>query len=146
MAQLGGIDVRVESPGVLPESHGNVVPLLHEILHALNELQRQGRSTTIDLRSIPFAPGDQQRLLDTLGKGEVEASLDSLGSSTIYESSFVGVWVVEHKNASGEVIALQVEITTIPEILKSQAMDISDSLIRLSEQLSAPAEEEGQKA
>ena len=57
----------------------NVKPLLHEIKHALEGLIENGESSIIDLRSIPLAPGEEEKILDTLGKGEVSAQLDALG-------------------------------------------------------------------
>ena len=38
----------------------NVIPLLHEIRHALAQLLEEGKETAIDLRSIPLAPGQRQ--------------------------------------------------------------------------------------
>ena len=41
---------------------GNVTPILNEIKHALNTLIETGESTTIDLRALPMAPGEEQQL------------------------------------------------------------------------------------
>jgi len=59
-----------------------------------------------------------------------------MGRSRVWETRYPGVWVVEHKNPAGERIALQVEITEIPTILKAQDADIRDGLDNLSETLS----------
>jgi len=50
-------------------STGNVVPLLHEIRHALERLADTGECTAIDLRSLPLAPGEGDVLESMLGEG-----------------------------------------------------------------------------
>ena len=102
----------------------NVKPLLHEIKHALENLIENGESSIIDLRSIPLAPGEEDRILDTLGKGEVQAQLETLGLSEIIETQYAGVWVVTHFNDDGNVISRFIEVTTMPGILISQTEDI----------------------
>ena len=139
MQKLQDIEVRTETARPQASCYGNVLPILHEILHALQRLVDRGKNTTIDLQSIPFGPGDEEELLSSLGQGEVRVSLDSLGISEIWESRYQGVWIVEHKNAADERITLQVEVTRIPEILKSQTMDIAASISRLDDQLTADA-------
>ena len=52
----------------------NVQPLLHEIRHALATLLDDGGRTVIDLRSIPLAPGEEQKLLDKLDIEELPVS------------------------------------------------------------------------
>ena len=47
---------------------GNVLPLLHEIRHALRQLLDTGETTSIDLRGLPMAAGEQERLIGFLGK------------------------------------------------------------------------------
>ncbi len=68
----------------------NVKPILHEIRHALEKLSISGRTSIIDLRSIPLAPGEEQTIINTLGHGEVHARLDVLGPSEIYETQNAG--------------------------------------------------------
>ena len=114
---------------------GNVPPLLHEIRHALRNLLDNGETTTIDLRGLPMAPGEQQQLLEILGKGEVSAHLDALGKSEITESSFAGVWLIIHYNNNGEVMGKFIEITRMPAILKAQTADMEESLAALQMRL-----------
>lgn len=102
----------------------NVKPLLHEIKHALDSLIKNGESSIIDLRSIPLAPGEEDRILNTLGKGEVQAQLNALGASEIYETKYAGVWVITHYNDEETIISRFIEVTTVPNILCSQAEDI----------------------
>lgn len=115
----------------------NTLPLLNEVRHGLRRLIRTGESTIIDLRAIPFGPGDEERLLDLLGEGEVTASLDALGKTTVKESRFSGVWIVDHYNNEAERIAFQIEVIDIPELLRAQADDVSQSLEALANMLDA---------
>lgn len=134
MSVLESIPIAVEAatPGGLTE---NALPLLHEIRHALKRLAEQGESTQFDLKAIPFAPGDEERLMNLLGRGEVDAVVNALGESKITETSFPGVWVVAHYSPENERIAFQIEVTDMPQILKTQQADIEDSFLRFSERL-----------
>ena len=102
----------------------NVKPLLHEIKHALDNLIETGHTTIIDLRSIPLAPGEEDKILNTLGRGEVLAQLDALGLSEVIETQYAGVWLVTHYNDENNIISRFIEVTTMPEILCSQTEDI----------------------
>lgn len=113
----------------------NVEPLMHEIRHALKNLGKNGDNSIIDLRSLPLAPGEEQRIVRLLGKGEVTSTLQALGRSDIYETAFPGVWMVTHYNDDEEVISRFIEVTRIPEIMLSQTADISDSHRRLGDLL-----------
>jgi hydrogenase-1 operon protein HyaF len=135
MQRLQDIAVTVASSDDSPINHANAIPILHEVFHALNRYTQEGISTTIDLRAIPFGPGDEQALLDFLGRGEVEVTLQSLGDSAIWESTYPGVWIVDHRNGENERIALQLEIGRIPEIVQSQTEDILEALDRLKDRL-----------
>ena len=102
----------------------NVKPLLHEIKHALDKLIETGHNTIIDLRSIPLAPGEEEKILNTLGRGEVLAQLNALGLSEVIETQYAGVWVITHYNDENNIISRFIEVTTMPEILCSQTEDI----------------------
>ena len=41
--------------------HGNVRPILNEVIHAIDRLLDTGEATTIDLASLPFGPGELAR-------------------------------------------------------------------------------------
>lgn len=111
----------------------NVQPLLHEIKHALIQFSKIEQPSIIDLRSIPLAPGEEDRLLEVLGRGEVQATLNALGSSEVIETRYPGVWLVTHYNEEEAVIGRFIEITDMPEILKSQSQDITQSYQELCE-------------
>ena len=125
-------ELKVESGESLTH---NVQPLLHEIRHALVKLLDDGGNTVIDLRSLPLAPGEEQKLLDKLGQGEVYARLHALGPSEIVETRYPGVWVVVHFNNDNEVIGKFVEVCDIPDLLCSQQEDIRQGLEQLQAQL-----------
>ena len=110
----------------------NVKPLLHEIKHGLDNLIETGKSTIIDLRSIPLAPGEEEKILNTLGQGEVQAQLNALGLSEISETQYAGVWIVTHYNDEQHIISRFIEVTTMPEILCSQTEDIMEAYSRLT--------------
>jgi hydrogenase-1 operon protein HyaF len=135
MQKLQDIAVRVEATDGLPLNHSNATPIMHEILHALRKLAAQGESTTIDLQAIPFGPGDEEDLLDLLGTGEITVELNSLGSSIIRESAYSGVWIIDHRNADDQRIALHIDIAQVPMIIRSQPEDVADALHRLEDQL-----------
>lgn len=113
----------------------NVAPLLHEIRHALDRLIKTNEATTIDLRSIPLAPGEEETIINHLGQGEVSVRLDALGPSDICETRFSGVWLITHYNENESVIGRFIEITEIPDILKAQREDMSHAASRLREEL-----------
>ena len=125
-------DLKVESGTILTY---NVQPLLHEIRHALGRLLVNGDGTVIDLRSIPLAPGEEDRLLGELGQGEVTAQLSALGPSEIVETGFPGVWIVTHYNPDREVIGKFIEVSDMPDLLKAQPDDIRDGLAALEVRL-----------
>ena len=110
---------------------GNVIPLLNEIKHALAELLDTGKSTIIDLRAMPMAPGEEQQLESMLGTGEVTANIDAMGPSTVIETSLAGVWLVTHRNTDNEILGKFIEITRYPSILESQTEDMRSALQEL---------------
>ncbi len=114
---------------------GNLLPLLHEIRHALERLLDTGEETVIDLRALPMAPGEEQRLEQALGKGEVEAVLDALGRSVIRETRYSGVWLVTHQDEGGEVLGRTIEVTRVPALVPSQPEEMDHSLLELEARL-----------
>lgn len=113
----------------------NARPILFEVRHALEALLESGQTSIIDLRSIPLAPGEEETILNTLGQGEVHARLNALGPSDIYETRYTGVWLVTHYNEDKAVVSRFIEITELPEILKSQQEDMSNALTELTQTL-----------
>ncbi|HID44438.1 MAG TPA: hydrogenase accessory protein HupE [Chromatiaceae bacterium] len=120
---------------VPPWETGNVQPLLHEIGHALRELLNNNKETCIDLHALPMAPGEEARLVEALGKGEISVQLRALGKSRIDETKYPGVWLITHFNANEEVVGKFIEITRIPDLIKSQREDIAAGLLNLEDEL-----------
>ena len=135
MSALDSIDIVAPQGPQTAKEWGNALPLVHEIRHALTQLAQTGESTLIDLLAMPFGPGDEALLFRTLGRGEVEARIQALGPTKVWETQYPGVWVVDHYNADAQRVALHVEITKIPQILLSQQHDIDDAIARLDAQL-----------
>jgi len=131
---MSSID-QISSP--LSFRHGNVQPILNEVLHALDRLLEADESTVIDLASLPFGPGELEELERLLGEGELAADLDALGQSRIRETACPGVWWLEHRNTAGEIVGRYLEITRVPAILMSQTADIAAGRAILGEQLAA---------
>lgn len=114
---------------------GNVVPLLYEVRHALQELLNDGTETVIDLRAIPLGPGEEEQIAETLGRGEVQVRLSALGPSEIFESRYPGVWMSTHHNQDGAVIGRFIEVCMIPSLVRSQDEDIRAGLEALDARL-----------
>ena len=134
MSALDNIAVRIEA------ATGNVEPLLHEIRHAMQRLAEGREGTVIDLRRLPLAPGEEERIEAVLGKGEVRAELDALGPTVVQETSYAGVWLITHRNAEHAVVARFIEVTRMPEILRAQLADIESGISRLEGELAATNE------
>lgn len=133
---LDNITIKVEPAN--PYSVGNFSAILNEIACRLEELATRNQTSQIDLKSLPFSPGEYEQLRIALGSGEASARLDAIGNSEISETQFPGVWWVTHYNVEGDIIADLIEIATIPEILRSQPEDVRGGLKRLQELIARP--------
>jgi hydrogenase-1 operon protein HyaF len=139
MSLLNEIPVVVETGSAAPEGDphrcGNAEPVLHEVRHALARLISTGETTKIDLKAMPFGPGDLEHVLSVLGTGEVQASIDALGPTRIQETAIPGVWLVDYLNSEAHRLALHLEIATVPEILCPQPQDLDDAIAALDARL-----------
>ena len=120
-------------------SVGNVTALLSEISAQLEKLIATGETSLIDLKSLPFAPGEYEQLRQALGQGEVTARMDAIGPSEIVETQYPGVWWLTHYNIEGDIVADMIEIAPFPDILQSQPEDVRAGLERLQAMLAPPA-------
>jgi hydrogenase-1 operon protein HyaF len=124
MNHIKGIPIATDdTPSVPALSHGNALPLLHEIEVLLSDLVNTGKVAGIDLRSLPMLPGDYEKLREVLGHGEVSATIDALGPTLVRETAVHGVWWITHQNVDGEVTAEFIEVTYLPEILRTHPAD-----------------------
>ncbi len=112
-------------------SVGNVSALLAEISSLLEKHLQTGEAAAIDLKSLPFSPGEYDRLKGILGQGELVAKLEAIGPSEIVETRYPGVWWLTHRSVDGDIVAEVIEVTQCPDILKSQAPDMGAGLGRL---------------
>lgn len=117
------------------ESYANVVPLLHEVRHAVARFHESGEPTTIDLRRIPMTEHDEQELEGFLGVGEVSIEIQALGPTQIRETQFPAVWHIVHYNADGEIAGKFVTVAAIPDLVLAQPEDAARGLRALSERL-----------
>lgn len=124
MNSFDGIAIEVnpkESSHTIPNA---AYPILSEIETMLWELAEHNRSNSIDLRRQPLSQTDSSRLREVLGRGEVSATVNCMGTTHIEETGIPGVWWVTHYNDSEDVVAEFIEITEVPEILKAHRKDI----------------------
>jgi HupH hydrogenase expression protein, C-terminal conserved region len=127
VSRLSGIPVRVEHAD--PEAPvatigGGVTAILAEIAAQLERLARDGEPSAIDLRSLPMSVDDRRRLIDMLGSGEANITLQADGESAICETAVPGVWWTEHRDGRGEVIAAFIEIARVPGILPVETYEL----------------------
>ena len=102
--------------------------ILLELQGMLYELVHTGKSTSIDIRSLPITPGDFEYLKSLLGEGEVTATINALGPTKIIETEIPGVWWITHYNADEMVLAESIEVTELPELLKTQQQDLQQAI------------------
>jgi hydrogenase-1 operon protein HyaF len=133
---LENIAIKLDTPDSY--SIGNVTALLSEITAHLKKLIASGEASLIDLKSLPFAPGEYEQLRQSLGHGEVTAQIDAIGLSEIIETRYPGVWWLTHYNVEGDIVADIIEIATIPSILQSQLEDVRAGLDILHAVISQP--------
>jgi hypothetical protein len=132
MTGLADIGVQVESASSMT---GAAPAVLREIESMLVELIECGTVGRIDLRSLPLSPADLDWLAGALGEGEVQASVETMGSSDVLETGVFGVWWVRHFDEGGNVTADFIEVTQLPELLKTHPADVQAGLARLREQM-----------
>ncbi len=111
---------------------GLVDALLMEVAAMLGRLVDKGETASIDLRGLPLSFSCIANLEQRLGRGEILVQLDAAGRSELRETAFPGVWWTQHCDEAGRVIAMLIEVNTIPDILRADPVDMADSLRRLA--------------
>lgn len=117
------------------QASGNIPLLLNELRHALIRLAGSGETTTIDLRSLPLAPGELDTLQQRLGQGEVSARVDALGPTEIVETRYAGIWRVIHYNSNDEIVGYFLEVTTLPALLRTPEDALQVAIDQLTDTL-----------
>jgi hydrogenase-1 operon protein HyaF len=111
---------------------GLVDALLMEIAGLLGRLIERGESGSIDLRGLPLSQACIENLEERLGIGEISVQLDAGGRSEIRDTGFPGVWWTRHCDEAGRIVAILIEVTAIPDILRADSVDMTDSVQRLA--------------
>ncbi len=101
--------------------------VLSELFEQLLALEETGQSHVIDLNSLPMSDSDKRDLKHLLGEGEVSITLSTIGDSQIFETAYSGIWWIKHFSPDEKLIAELIEITNIPEIIKSHPDDMKQA-------------------
>ncbi len=128
MQHLSDIKIAVDNPAL---ETGNLPGILSEIEQALEALLNSKQAHRIDLRAMPWSAGEEQKLEQILGRGEVTIELNALGKSIFQETAYSGVWLISHYNEAEELIGKIIEISYLPDMVFAQQEDISLGLERL---------------
>jgi hydrogenase-1 operon protein HyaF len=139
MSRLSEIAIRIEPPVAVGGLGGGVTAILSELVRLLERLAEGDPPAAIDVRSLPMSAQDRVELHCALGEGEVQATLNAEGISSIRETRVPGVWWVEHRDRQGDLIAELLEVTRMPQILMSAADEIAAGARALREQIATPA-------
>lgn len=135
MSKLHEIPIVVTHAPVVPQSEAavqtTVLALLAEIQAKLDVLQNTGESSTIDLRWLIASPRTLASLHEALGEGEVSARIGSNGLSLLQETAIPCVWRVSHRDNADHPVGEFLEITEIPELLRSDRLAIAQGLAAL---------------
>lgn len=107
---------------------GNALAVLHELEGLLKHLLESDEAGSIDLGRLPLNEQDYALLYTTLGMGEVEATVSSMGVTLVQEAEIPGIWWVSHQNEAGDTMAEFIEITYCPEILITPVEDVREGL------------------
>ena len=138
MDQLSDISV-----SITPKMEARISPsaqlkaLLQELHQMLYRLWHIGETNIIDIRSLPLMPSDYTQLRELLGSGEVKASISALGPTEIFETQIPAIWWVKHFNSDHAIVSEYIEVTTIPEILKTQPQDLELAYVELGARLAS---------
>ena len=121
---------------VLEKPTGMASALMVELNDHLNNLISSGETHVIDLLSLPLNEADINELADLLGVGEVKATISSIGSSSIRETAYSGIWWITHYGDDEKVLSELIEVTQVPQILITHMDEVRHSAQVLSGSLS----------
>ena len=123
MPHLDPIEIHTTEVGFPLDSMYNAVALLSKVSRALRRLVNSGDSSTINLSSDLLGTVDLNHLFETLGRGEVAVTIDTLGPIHIWETAYRRVWLIEHCSPQGGVSARYIEIARLPSLLDTPEVD-----------------------
>lgn len=118
--------------------------IVEEIILALKNLLERDETHTIYINKLPLTKKDRELLNSILGKYQIKAVIESKRNKVEYrETAINGVWLgIFFGEDEKKPILETIEITYIPELLKSQKEDIQNGLnllISLKESISPPS-------
>ncbi len=116
---------------VVQPSTGMAQAVLVELAEHLALLAKTGDTHVIDLSSLPINETDKQELKDFLGQGEVDITLSTIGESKIFETAYSGIWWIKHYSVDEKFISEFLEVTSVPQIIKTHVDDIQQAAIKL---------------
>ncbi len=121
----------------------NSIPILNEILEALKEFLRSGKTHVIYINKIPLTPEDRELILDVLGEGKIKITYRSETQPAEWkETGIYGVWIGTFYNRDGKPILETIEISSFPELASACKEDIEESIKVLEERLKNINEDE----
>ncbi|MEE4295016.1 MAG: hydrogenase expression/formation C-terminal domain-containing protein [Wenzhouxiangella sp.] len=114
---------------------GGVKAIGFEILSHLERFLENGETAAIDMRGLPMAPNEYKELLEMLGQGELDLTLEMGGKTRIRETAYSGVWWIQHQGPDDRIQSEYLEINRIPDFLCAQTDQIEDAVKALSDRL-----------
>jgi hydrogenase-1 operon protein HyaF len=114
---------------------GGVKAIGFEILANLERFLENGETAAIDMRGLPMAPNEYKELLEMLGQGELDLTLEMGGQTRIRETAYSGVWWIQHKGPDDRIQSEYLEINRIPDFLCAQDDQIEEAAKALSDRL-----------
>ena len=114
---------------------GGVKAIGFEILANLERFLESGETAAIDMRGLPMAPHEYKELLEMLGHGELDLTLEMGGQTRIRETAYSGVWWIQHKGPDDRIQSEYLEINRIPDFLCAQDDQIEEAAKALSDRL-----------
>jgi hydrogenase-1 operon protein HyaF len=114
---------------------GGVKAIGFEILSHLERFLESGETAAVDMRGLPMAPNEYNELLEMLGQGELDLTIEMGGTTRIRETAYSGVWWIQHKGPDDRIQSEYIEINRIPEFLCAQTDQIEDAVRELSDRL-----------
>ena len=129
----------MNGPLATPGLTGMADAVLSEIASLATQHGETGGSAAIELTAMPLTRLDREEIEARLGRGEVEATIESAGRSEVWETAYAGVWFVRHLGVDGRAASETIEICAAPAILFSCPDDRRAAAARLGEDLRAKA-------
>ncbi len=136
MTSLSDIPVLAARGEPLPGESPVVSAVLNQVMELLAQFLASGTAAALDLKRVPrMDAATYRQLKDALSVGEVTATVKADVTVEITETQYPGVWWLTHRKEQGAIVTEVIEITDLPVILKSHAVDMRAGLQRLEQAL-----------